>query len=121
MDLAEYGRVIRRQALVIGLGLALTLLLVLITLARVTSDGLVLRSPPVYQGLSTLLVSQRVFHGVVPHLRITSKPTRLEWSISLVSTLSSRRANRCALPSRMTDRTYPSPENPTMSHKPLRR
>jgi capsular polysaccharide biosynthesis protein len=61
MDLVEYGRVVRRQALIVVLGLTVTFLLMFISLVRVSGDGIVLRRPPTYQARSTLLVTQAGF------------------------------------------------------------
>jgi len=61
MDLVEYGRVIRRQLVVITLGFVITFSVVLLALVRVTADGLALRSPPVYGARSELLVTQPSF------------------------------------------------------------
>ena len=61
MDLLEYGRVIRRQALIVVLGLTITFALMLLALVRMSGDGLVLRQPPIYQARSTLLVTQAGF------------------------------------------------------------
>jgi capsular polysaccharide biosynthesis protein len=61
MDLVEYGRVIRRQALIVVLGLTITFALMFLSLVRVSGDGMVLRRPPTYQARSTLLVTQPGF------------------------------------------------------------
>jgi capsular polysaccharide biosynthesis protein len=61
MDLVEYGRVIRRQLVVITLGFVITFTVVLLALVRVSADGLALRSPPVYGARSELLVTQPSF------------------------------------------------------------
>jgi capsular polysaccharide biosynthesis protein len=61
MDLVEYGRVVRRQALIVVVGLTVTFALMFISLVRVSGDGMVLRRPPTYQARSTLLVTQAGF------------------------------------------------------------
>jgi capsular polysaccharide biosynthesis protein len=61
MDLLQYGRVIRRQALIVVFGLTVTFALMFLALVRVSSDGMVLRRPPTYQARSTLLVTQAGF------------------------------------------------------------
>jgi capsular polysaccharide biosynthesis protein len=61
MDLVEYGRVIRRQALIVVLGLTVTFALTFVSLVRVSGDGMILRRPPIYQATSTLLVTQAGF------------------------------------------------------------
>jgi hypothetical protein len=61
MDLFEYGRVIRRQAPIVVLGLTITFALMLLSLVRLSGDGLALRRPPTYQAQSTLLVTQAGF------------------------------------------------------------
>jgi hypothetical protein len=61
MDLLEYGRVVRRQALIVVLGLTITFALMFLALMRVSGDGFVLRSPPTYQARSELLVTQAGF------------------------------------------------------------
>jgi hypothetical protein len=61
MDLVEYGRVIRRQLVVVVLGFAVTFSVVFLALVRVSADGLALRSSPVYAARSELLVTQPSF------------------------------------------------------------
>jgi capsular polysaccharide biosynthesis protein len=61
MDLVEYGRVIRRQAFIVVLGLTVTFALMLLSLVRVSGDGMVLRRPPTYQASSTILVTRAGF------------------------------------------------------------
>jgi hypothetical protein len=61
MDVLEYGRVIRRQLIVVALGLVITLSLMFLAFVRVTGDGLVARSSPVYGARSVLLVTQAGF------------------------------------------------------------
>jgi capsular polysaccharide biosynthesis protein len=61
MDLAEYGHVVRRQALIVLVGLMITFGLMLLSLVRVSGDGMVLRRPPTYQARSQLLVTQAGF------------------------------------------------------------
>jgi hypothetical protein len=61
MDLFEYGRVIRRQAFIVVLGLTITFALMFLSVVRVSGDGMVLRRPPIYQARSTLLVTKEGF------------------------------------------------------------
>ena len=61
MDLIEYGRVIRRQALIVVFGLTITFALMFFALVRVSGDGMALRQPPTYQARSTILVTKEGF------------------------------------------------------------
>jgi capsular polysaccharide biosynthesis protein len=61
VDVLEYGRVIRRQALIVVLGLTVTFALMFLALVRVSGEGMVLRQPPIYQARSQLLVTQEGF------------------------------------------------------------
>jgi capsular polysaccharide biosynthesis protein len=61
MDLIEYGRVIRRQALIVVFGLTVTFALMFLSLVRVSGEGMVLRRPPTYQATSTVLVTKEGF------------------------------------------------------------
>ncbi len=61
MDLVEYGRVVRRQAILVLIGLTITFALMFLSLVRVSGDGMVFRQPPIYQARSELLVTQAGF------------------------------------------------------------
>jgi hypothetical protein len=61
MDLVEYGRVIRRQLVVVAIGLVITFALVFLALVRVSGDGLFFRSSPIYGARSELLLTQPGF------------------------------------------------------------
>jgi capsular polysaccharide biosynthesis protein len=61
MDLVQFGRVVRRQALIVLIGLTVTFALMFLSLVRVSGDGVVLRRPPIYEARSELLVTQAGF------------------------------------------------------------
>jgi hypothetical protein len=61
MDVLAYVGVIRRQWIVVILGIAIAQALALMAVVRVTQDGLVYRSPPIYAARSTLFVTQEGF------------------------------------------------------------
>ncbi len=56
-----YWRVVRRQQKIVIWGLALTGVLALFMLVKVSPSGVALRSPPTYMGKSTLFVTQSGF------------------------------------------------------------
>jgi capsular polysaccharide biosynthesis protein len=61
MDLLEYRRVVRRQLLIVLIGLSITFALMFFALVRVSSEGMVFRQPPIYQARSELLVTRAGF------------------------------------------------------------
>jgi hypothetical protein len=98
MDVLAYVGVIRRQWIVVIVGLVLAQALALMAVVHVTERGLEYRSPPVYAAHSTLFVTQRGFpwgrwglselkNGVdVPRF---ADPGRMEYLASLYSELAS--------------------------------
>ena len=61
MDVLAYVGVIRRQWIVVLVGIALAQALALMAVVRVTPHGLEYRSPPIYAARSTLFVTQQGF------------------------------------------------------------
>ena len=59
MDLALYGRVLRRFWLLVLVGLTLAAALAILSVARVSSDGLSYRSDEVWQSTTTLLLTRK--------------------------------------------------------------
>jgi hypothetical protein len=96
MDLIAYGGVIRRQAIVVIVGMTIALALALLAVARVTTHGLEYRAKPMYGARSTLFVTQQGFPwgrtelsevaGGVEGPRF-GDPGRMEYLASLYSTL----------------------------------
>ena len=96
MDVLAYVGVIRRQWIVVLVGLVIAQALALMAVVRVTQDGLAYRSPPIYAARSTLFVTQEGFpwgrsglterRGGVDVPRFAD-PGRMEYLASLYSEL----------------------------------
>lgn len=96
MDVLAYARVIRRQWMVVLVGMAIAQALALMAVARVTPNGLEYRSPPVYAARATILVTQKGFpwgrSGLTERVRgvdtpVYADPGRMEYLASLYSEL----------------------------------
>jgi hypothetical protein len=96
MDVLAYARVIRRQWIVVIVGLAVAQALALLAVVRVSGDGLEYRSPPIYAARSTLLVTQEGFpwgrSGLTERrdgvdVPVFADPGRMEYLASLYSEL----------------------------------
>ena len=61
MDLALYGRVLRRFRWLLALGLVLAGFLAILSVAKITSHGISYRKPAIYQSTTTLLLTQNGF------------------------------------------------------------
>lgn len=58
MSLLSYWKVLKSQRRIVAIGLAVTLLLMVLSLVRISPSGVALRSPRVYIATSTLLLEQ---------------------------------------------------------------
>ena len=61
MDLIAYWNVVKRRRIIVMVGLWAAAVLALLSLVRVSSDGLAWRSPPIYKATTRLLVTQPGF------------------------------------------------------------
>jgi hypothetical protein len=61
VDLALYGRVLRRFRWLVALGLVLAVFLAVLSVAKITSHGISYRKPAIYQSTTTLLLTQNGF------------------------------------------------------------
>jgi hypothetical protein len=99
VDLIAYWNVIKRRRIIVMVGLWVAACLTLLSLIRVSSDGLAWRSPPIYKATTRLLVTQPGFpigQATIPLKKPSGgtttptpayDPTRMEYLASLYAAM----------------------------------